>query len=1280
MAKNILDYYSVNNYLSDPSYSSDAVRPYQINSYLPKSSGVSNSSVYQINPSDISRLINAEYKPKLTWWKKLLSSKPVTGAINTLQGIGSIIPNQLYNWTDGNVDWKDIPLADYSIDAMKDFKANDPLNWLEQTVGLGFLRSAGKRAKTSEDVIANLGYTQGEATGKKKGLFNGFFTPEKDNFDIFDIGMFALDTALDPTTYLLGAGVAGNASKSGLSAAKNSVKTIAKTYGVEAKISKDVLKMANETSTAVRNKHFDDLVRNQGVDVTEAARRADNLQVEIADMIEKSAAEARGKFNDALLSLNIPLTDIAIPLGKAPSLLRKTSAKIDNIGKNALNLAFKGVKNPIYFINKLPGLEKVKNLKDLNVQQFKFITERLTDLNLQTVKEIEQKLATAIPDNPNLIKQASVLLTSTMNQAAVDTKDILRQFDEIDVPIPDEVAAKVAPQFVKAFDDVFGSQFNVNSLVQKSDLTTASGLEAFRQKLIKKMQAPLSQKMAQKEIAEQINTIFDDVTKQDFLPYTKPKTDMIAIVKSSLKNRQQLFKQIAESGKSSEPMARISEQLQNLTDNLKLKRFVEDVGGKSKLGEWLSDRLFKWFNPRTFGITGDESAGYLNTLANFVQDAKNRQRGLHRQLADELDRVQNLAKKLKISTNDLSKIPYLIENVYPNGVDKATFLDSLKDAASTQTLAFELSEILTRLGGREVMAGALRRWRTNYFPIVTKGTAVNENDALRLMFKEPIGQRLFGKSAYNKFNNKRTVFQNYAELDDAIQKARRGIEKITDPEEAQKASDLLQKVENSFERNIFEIMKQRYKTSVRSTIMSQAYRELEQAGGIFRKLNVKNSVDAENLKKLGYMLVEDDSLPKATGGALQIGDYVQKGIVEGLEATDALFTDKNVQSIVDAYTSSLNIFKSLATTYRLAHHYINLMGNVMNNSMAGVGTESYKKMAELSFRMKSKNGKNLTTADKELLQKMYDDGILTGDSSFELHDVFREARINEDDGRHWILKGFNKAENAITNNLYARTMRAVGREIDIISRGAHYIDKLQKTGSQELAKESVRKYLYNYNELTNTDSAIKLIVPFWTFTKNNLPRMFLEFLNQPRYFTAYERIREDMSNEETLIPDYLDKALGAFQIGDSSFYNPRLPMGMLGELEASPLEFGVNSLAPFPKSIFELTANKTFYNHAPIDPYRVGDDFTDYSGESLVNYAIGQTGVGNDIYNLFEPAQRLDKSMAEYATGMVFGQESKVDQTKERRKRRYENQQRRINERAKRKRDARNKQREKGVI
>jgi hypothetical protein len=174
---------------------------------------------------------------------------------------------------------------------------------------------------------------------------------------------------------------------------------------------------------------------------------------------------------------------------------------------------------------------------------------------------------------------------------------------------------------------------------------------------------------------------------------------------------------------------------------------------------------------------------------------------------------------------------------------------------------------------------------------------------------------------------------------------------------------------------------------------------------------------------------------------------------------------------------------------------------------------------------------------------------------------------------------------------------------------------ITQTGSTDKAAALVRKYLFNYTERSHGDTFARAAMPFWMWTKNNLPLQIQGMMQQPRFYSTYAKIKDTFNedveggkNKPYTTDNYL-------HVPGTDIGLPlrSLPMNDLGNTfgtgAGDTLRSGLGMLAPPFKAPFELGLNRQLFNNAPIM----------YEGEEekgLGKYLLNQTGVLGKAANI----------------------------------------------------------------
>ena len=307
----------------------------------------------------------------------------------------------------------------------------------------------------------------------------------------------------------------------------------------------------------------------------------------------------------------------------------------------------------------------------------------------------------------------------------------------------------------------------------------------------------------------------------------------------------------------------------------------------------------------------------------------------------------------------------------------------------------------------------------------------------------------------------------------------------------------------------------------------------------------------------GNRLVFTDEQLKQSGGKLPEGYVSEKVpgvgtihapreiIDEVKRSTELLINDKALRSFVDGLDRWMTLWKGYATVplpFCLGFHERNAIGNVFNNWLAGIqpGNRAYTRAFRLQRKIARgrRDGdvfKHLSAEERKIVQEARDYDIVgEGFFGFDLPKnqaeavkvKFRKASRGEK------VRRVGKAVNPVDpSNALIRSGRALGTGIEQNARMAHFIAMRKRFGNAADAARSVRKYLFDYADLTATERHVfKRFMAFYTFTRKNLPLQVGALLQTPGKFShlrlAQEAIAGQAEAPEGLYPSYLPELGG----------------------------------------------------------------------------------------------------------------------------------------------------------
>ena len=307
----------------------------------------------------------------------------------------------------------------------------------------------------------------------------------------------------------------------------------------------------------------------------------------------------------------------------------------------------------------------------------------------------------------------------------------------------------------------------------------------------------------------------------------------------------------------------------------------------------------------------------------------------------------------------------------------------------------------------------------------------------------------------------------------------------------------------------------------------------------------------------------------------------------------------------------LNWWKGMATVPNIGFHMRNMMGNLFNNYLGGVrDIESYRlaKKAQMAedftiddfynlFRsVKPMEPLALPSADGASRMAPILGGTGIGDRDIILERIRNDERfsrimlggdgpkikVNFGDGKpievnmtgikflaklhgvtgrgffsgdiaEDIMKRLEPTKTSTKFNPFSRgnigfqAAERLGTRIEDNARLAHFINKLKSGLPLNEASNSVKKYLFDYTNLTPVEkNVLRRVMPFYSFTRFNLPLQLKELVKQPKYATVmgkFQNFTEAWAEEETGTP--VDKDSLPRYLND--LYSVRLPFQVGGK-------------------------------------------------------------------------------------------------------------------------------------
>ena len=311
-------------------------------------------------------------------------------------------------------------------------------------------------------------------------------------------------------------------------------------------------------------------------------------------------------------------------------------------------------------------------------------------------------------------------------------------------------------------------------------------------------------------------------------------------------------------------------------------------------------------------------------------------------------------------------------------------------------------------------------------------------------------------------------------------------------------------------------------------------------------------------------------------------------VADILNRVSKVNTPEGMKKFLKHYDQALNYIKAwqLATP---GFHVRNFMGGMFNNYLAGVDVSAYSRFVrDRHLFMQGKLPEERAAIMRELLPHVGSAQY----SAFEvggLESITRGQRINP----------------LSKNNAWLTGNRKMGGKIEEILRGSLGYDRLLKGRSMDEAVADIVKYHFDYQDLSQFErGTVKRIIPFYTWTRHNLPLQMEMYLQQPgkyaRYWQAKQEIEMGQSPEDVVPSYFLNEGFGIhtpFNFGGGDVYlTPDLPFTTtvqqgLPDLSgvdpsrpgtyASALDGYASMMTPLIKTPIERTMNRQFFKGIP---------------------------------------------------------------------------------------------------
>jgi hypothetical protein len=315
-------------------------------------------------------------------------------------------------------------------------------------------------------------------------------------------------------------------------------------------------------------------------------------------------------------------------------------------------------------------------------------------------------------------------------------------------------------------------------------------------------------------------------------------------------------------------------------------------------------------------------------------------------------------------------------------------------------------------------------------------------------------------------------------------------------------------------------------------------------------------------------------------GFKPIGSHTQgpKEIVEAMTAVTRFRSQGGFGAFLKHYDKLHNLLKGYMIL-KPGFHMRNYFSGVFMNYLHGVDISSYRQFQRAYWKFQHDEALRMGLDKRagdikkamgvrkiwgkvsedhvDIIRQMSEGNILGGSQGqvageFGVSPIVGGRRIN-----------FSAINPLDSRNAPLRLSRNIGVGTETFIRGVMGFDVLKKGGMVDEAFDTVVKFHFDYDDLSDFErSFVKRLVPFYTWTKKNLPLMLEQIGRNPAKMTAYLKAKKEIERGQekpAVIPDYFIRQ-GGIQLpfkykGENMFVLPDLPFKSPIEMIDPALQF-----------------------------------------------------------------------------------------------------------------------------
>lgn len=309
--------------------------------------------------------------------------------------------------------------------------------------------------------------------------------------------------------------------------------------------------------------------------------------------------------------------------------------------------------------------------------------------------------------------------------------------------------------------------------------------------------------------------------------------------------------------------------------------------------------------------------------------------------------------------------------------------------------------------------------------------------------------------------------------------------------------------------------------------------------------------------------------------------YFPKNIHEAMTRMETISSnDEALKALADGARNLFQKWKIGVTSANPGYAFRNHVSEIWNMTLDGIPIPrilQYNKRTVALMKTINRVGEvaisgGKLTAEEALafnqMSEMAGQGILNGLFQGDIQDAGKAGAPSAEEAQKQATSMFNskaKARDYLRagkpGHAYIRLTQDFNRNRENMNRITSYLYHREHEGMSAYdAANRTKASLFDYQELTPTEQGkFKLIVPFWTWTRKNVPYQLQHILGRPGKFSNFAKIAETSNELASGTPFGQDQSEGSLPSWMKDGYGFRVP-GFGSETYYQP-NFGVNDLS-----------------------------------------------------------------------------------------------------------------------